>query len=166
MSVNLSRDSVPGTAQKSALKLPESVSRARLNRMKWPIAGVAAVVAATAYIGAVDPNETGHYPICLSKLATGLDCPGCGGLRAVHSLANGDIFAALDHNLLAVLAFPLIILWAALALVRKWRGEVRVLTPKIVSRQRLLYFAFGGMAIVFTVARNLPFVPYLDSLAT
>ena len=33
---------------------------------------------------------------------TGRPCPGCGGLRAVNDLTNGDVAGALSSNLMAV----------------------------------------------------------------
>lgn len=74
---------------------------------------------------AVDP--AGGPTICPFKLATGLDCPGCGGTRALHKLLTGHLVAALDFNVLAVLAFPFI-LWGLFAWFTRafggpsWRG--------------------------------------------
>ncbi len=62
----------------------------------------------------VDPNEAGHYPSCPLLTLTGLQCPGCGTLRAVHALAHGDLVEALDLNVLAVLLLPLAVMgWLA-----------------------------------------------------
>ncbi len=61
---------------------------------------------ACAYIATVDPNHSSAYPQCPTKLLTGLDCPLCGATRAVHSLLQGDLVGAMDHNLLFVLLLP------------------------------------------------------------
>ena len=36
----------------------------------------------------------------------GIYCPGCGGLRAVNDLTNGDVGAALSSNILVTLMIP------------------------------------------------------------
>jgi hypothetical protein len=99
-----------------------------------PIAVAAAVVGATAYVGLVDPNTPGHYPLCPTKALTGFDCPFCGGLRAVHALAHGDIGGALNHNaLVPLLVVPvLVVLWIGW-LRQAWIGPTPTPTPIPVS---------------------------------
>ena len=80
------------------------------------------VIAATLYVRSVDPNVPGRYPICPTKLLFGIDCPGCGGLRATHALANGDIAAAADHNILVLVAIPVVIVLWVLWVRRSWRA--------------------------------------------
>src|SRR5690242_12980240 len=90
-----------------------------------------ATAAATAVVAVVNPNEGGHYPTCPLLALTGIYCPFCGGLRAVHDLAHLDVVGALDRNPVAVIALPVItlvwLLWAQQAftgrqLVRlRWR---------------------------------------------
>jgi hypothetical protein len=65
-------------------------------------------LAACAYTLAVDPNHSSAYPQCPTKLVTGIDCPLCGGTRAVHSLLRFDLKGALDHNLLVVVLLPFV----------------------------------------------------------
>ncbi|MGW5120324.1 DUF2752 domain-containing protein, partial [Streptomyces noursei] len=50
-----------------------------LRRLAAPVGTLAAVTAAFAWVGAVDPNEPGHYPVCPLLHLTGLLCPACGG---------------------------------------------------------------------------------------
>ncbi|GAT64765.1 DUF2752 domain-containing protein [Planomonospora sp. ID91781] len=122
-----------------------------------PLGVALAAGAAVALVGAVDPNEPGHYPACPFLTLTGLYCPGCGGLRAVHALAHGDPAAALGLNPLLVAAAPLLaVLWARWA-VRSWRGlpfDAAGLRP--VHAWWLL-----GVMIVFWIGRNLPFGDFL-----
>lgn len=70
--------------------------------LRAPLAAAGAALAATAYVGAVDPNEGGRYPACPFLTLTGLYCPVCGSLRAVHALAHGDVAAAAGLNVLTV----------------------------------------------------------------
>jgi len=56
------------------------------------------------------PGEYSFYPPCLFKLITGLDCPGCGGIRAVYSLLHGQFLSAADYNLLLVTILPVLLI--------------------------------------------------------
>lgn len=124
---------------------------AGLAALHRPAAVAAAAAATVAYVGAVDPNEPGHYPTCPFLAVTGLFCPGCGSLRAVHALAHGDVAAAASSNLLAVLAVvPLAVIW--LGWVRRsWRG-----IPRDSVAPPLVLWALLGLVVVFAVVRNLP----------
>ena len=53
-----------------------------------------------------DPTTRTPRPTCLLKLTTGLDCPGCGGTRALWYLLHGDLPAAARHHFLFVFALP------------------------------------------------------------
>ncbi len=55
-----------------------------------------------------DPRFYGFYPVCRFHQVTGLLCPGCGSLRALHSLLHGDLAAALRFNGLLVCSLPLL----------------------------------------------------------
>lgn len=45
-----------------------------------------------------DPHQPGSWGSCPFLAVTGLPCPFCGGMRAVSSLAHGDLTAALHSN--------------------------------------------------------------------
>lgn len=111
------------------------------------LAVLGAAALAVAYVGAVDPNEAGHYPPCPLLEYAGVLCPGCGGLRSVHALTRAEVGVALGANvmvvLLAVTALWCWLLWFATPL-RSW------------SLPRVTPWAWGGLFLVFTVARNLP----------
>lgn len=44
-----------------------------------------------------------QWKACIFKSATGIPCPGCGGLRSIHALMEGDVAEALYINPLSVL---------------------------------------------------------------
>ncbi|MEU4834953.1 DUF2752 domain-containing protein [Streptosporangium sp. NPDC023615] len=103
-------------------------SRAARSRVAVPVSLGIAAAAAVAFVAAVDPNEPGHYPPCPFLVLTGLYCPGCGGLRAVHALAHGDPPAALGLNPLVVILIPVVVaLWGRWTL-RVWRDGAAVVT--------------------------------------
>lgn len=131
--------------------------------------GVGAL-AATAYVGLVDPNVPGHYPLCPTKAFTGLDCPGCGGLRAVHALMHGDLRGALDHNALAVLVLipGSVVLWTRW-LRRTWRGPdagADAATDTVPVPSPALLWTTVALVVAFTVARNVTAVPALAWLGS
>lgn len=65
-------------------------------------------------IGIVLYHDAIPFPLCPFKLATGLPCPGCGGIRAAAALLHGDILHALYINPLSCL---LIVFCAVLPLL-------------------------------------------------
>jgi len=54
-----------------------------------------------------DPATTGFYPHCLFKTIFGLQCPGCGSLRAMHQLLHGNVAAAWALNPMLMIVGPL-----------------------------------------------------------
>jgi hypothetical protein len=138
-------------------------TRPRRVRLAAPVGTAVAAVAVVAYLGAVDPNEPGHYPLCPTRAAFGVDCPGCGSLRALHALAHGDLARSADHNLLLVAVLPFLVWWWVAWLRRSWTG----VTPP-VSARTARWRARGTIALLvvvlaFGVLRNV--LPYLGSAA-
>ncbi|WP_398859205.1 DUF2752 domain-containing protein [Streptomyces chengmaiensis] len=127
---------------------PASLAR----RIAAPAAALASVAAAFAYVGSVDPNEPGHYPACPLLTYTGLLCPGCGGLRSAHAFIHGDLPTALGANAAAVVGYGVFAVVWTLWLIRSVQGrELRVsLAPG-------WWWTLGGVLLVFSVVRNLPF---------
>ncbi|MBL1106134.1 DUF2752 domain-containing protein [Streptomyces sp. 5-8] len=125
-------------------------------RVVVPLGLFAAVAGAFAYVGAVDPNEPGHYPVCPLYALTGLYCPGCGGLRGAHALVHGDLPAALRDNAPGVAAcLGFAVLWAVWT-VRAARGR-----PLRIGLGPAHLWTAGALLLVFTVIRNLPFGGWL-----
>jgi hypothetical protein len=84
------------------LFLDTATKRARLALL------YAALGAVLLIIGLVDPAGSHFYPPCLFRKFTSLQCPGCGGLRAVHQVLRGHVVAAFRLNPLLMLVSPLI----------------------------------------------------------
>ena len=138
--------------------------RPRWRRLVGPVATIVGLFAAIAYVRAIDPNVPGHYPGCPTQTYLGVDCAGCGGLRATHELANGNVPAALDHNILVVLAAPVVAVLLVLWVRRAWRGVIAdpaQYSPRRAKLERVLPLALVGVLLVFSVVRNL--LPYLGS---
>ncbi|MFG2296792.1 DUF2752 domain-containing protein [Streptomyces sp. NPDC048603] len=121
-------------------------------RLAAPVVTAAGVVAAFAYVGAVDPNEPGHYPVCPLFRLTGILCPGCGGLRSAHAFAHADLITATSANALAVAGYLVFAAYMAVWLKRAVQGAP---TPRIALKSQA-WWAIGILALAFAVVRNLP----------
>jgi hypothetical protein len=119
------------------------------------LAVTTAGIAATVYF--FNPSAHNFYPVCQFHRLTGLNCPGCGGTRALYALLHGNFSTALRDNALLVCGL------AATALRGVWIGAknftgqagadffpVKFLWPLLVA------------AIIFTVLRNLPAFAFLS----
>ncbi|MFE1960370.1 DUF2752 domain-containing protein [Streptomyces sp. NPDC059479] len=128
------------------------VRRSFVRRVLPPLGVLAGIASAWTYVGLVDPNETGHYPVCPLYWLTGLYCPACGGLRSAYAVAHGDPVTALGANALAVLGYAVFaVVWTVWA-VRAGRGM-----PVRITLGPVWWWALGAVILVFTVIRNLPF---------
>ena len=81
-------------------------------------------LASLAVLFAVDPRYPGSYPICPFLRLTGCYCPGCGTLRALHSLLYGDLAAAFGYNPLAILSLPFVTYSFATGMLRAFQVPV------------------------------------------
>nr|WP_229698133.1 DUF2752 domain-containing protein [Wenjunlia tyrosinilytica] len=123
-----------------------------MTRLLAPTATAVGAAAAFTYVGLVDPNRPGHYPVCPLLRLTGIYCPGCGGLRSAHAIAHGDLTAALGFNALAVAAFGLFAVFLGLWFHRAARGRPMDLRFRPVQGWLIM-----ALALVFMLVRNLPF---------
>ncbi len=121
-----------------------------------PLAVAGLAVAVCAVLALVDPEDrTLWTPRCPFRAATGLDCPGCGGTRALTALLRGDLLTAVSHNLLTVLLLPLLV-WG-------WFGWLRHRAGRRAARPDLPTPVAWTLAIgipVFMLVRNLPWAPF------
>ncbi len=146
----------PVDAPANALGRPVPRPAPLWRRVAAPAGLLAAVGGAFAYVGAVDPGEPGHYPVCPLYRLTGLYCPGCGGLRSAHAFVHGDLVTALRDNAPAVAAYlGFAVLWTVWV-VRAARGR-----PARIEPGPAPLWAAGVLLLVFTVVRNLPFGGWL-----
>ncbi|RKN49246.1 DUF2752 domain-containing protein [Micromonospora endolithica] len=131
---------------------------ARAPRWAVPLAAVGCVGLGMAYALVSDPTRSAPdaAPTCLLKLTTGLDCPGCGGTRALWYLLHADLPAAARHHLLFVFSVPfvayLFVAWAGKQAFG-WRLPELRLSPRVLGGFLAVWFAFS-------VLRNLPWAPF------
>ena len=114
-------------------------------------ASLCVTLAAAAVLFAFDPSTTWWFPSCPFRAMTGLLCPFCGSLRAIHALLHGAPQVAWELNPLVTVG---VVAWlGALA-----HDTVRPAHATEIERLTALCFSARGLALVvaFGVLRNLP----------
>ena len=131
--------------------VPPKLVASRSSASVGLLIGLVMMLAAGATLFVFNPVEHAFYPQCYFHQVTGWQCPGCGGLRAMHQLLHGHLLTALHLNVLAVASLPMF----GWLLGREFLGGQRGIgTHQFVSTRRV----WGGVAVllVFWVLRNLP----------
>lgn len=105
----------------------------------------------------LDPGTSDLYPPCPFLALTGLYCPGCGTLRALHQLTLGHPVAALDLNPLMVLLLPFVAYFLASHAMLAVTG--RPLRGFFVRPE--LIWALLGVVLVYGILRNVPAYPLI-----
>lgn len=151
----MSVDAATGTTEQQA------DTRPRARRLRDPLAWLGLLALGTLTLALLDPHTPGRYPLCPTQALFGVDCPGCGGLRATHDLAHGKITEAFGHNALLVIVAPAVVLVLVRSIWLAWQGRApRRLPPRAF---RLVTIAVVVVLLGFTVVRNLPFGAFLAS---
>jgi len=119
-----------------------------------------AALTAAAVLFRFDPEQYPFYPVCMFHRTTGLLCPGCGSLRALHHLLHGELGTAFRFNAPVVCGVILALCWftpLALAhlLARLPRSHAPTLLNRVGIRPGWLWVGLAVL-IVFAIARNLP----------
>ena len=117
---------------------------------------VVAALGALTVLYYANPATDSHFPACPLHNFTGLHCPGCGTLRAIHCLVHGHLFAAFHLNPLMLLSLPLIA-WLKLEQASRsgWLpGNLRISVPGKIIR------SIPWIVIAYFVLRNLPLFPF------
>lgn len=95
----------------------------------------------------LDPTHPGRFPTCPFRALTGLDCPGCGTLRALYELSHGHVVSAVDYNVFLVAFLPCaVVVWLRAITGKSSRRVVPVWWPRVLF----------GVVVAWTVIRNLP----------
>ncbi|VGO11702.1 hypothetical protein PDESU_00248 [Pontiella desulfatans] len=110
---------------------------------------VALIGAAAFLLWWIHPAENKAIPQCLLLQTTGLHCPGCGSLRSIHFLLQGNLAAAWAMNPLTILLLPgLVFLGIAELLFR--RHDIATRIPPV------WLWLLAAVFILFGILRNLP----------
>jgi hypothetical protein len=103
-----------------------------------------------------NPTQSSFYPTCMFHRMTGLNCPGCGSLRAMHLLTHGHILTALRFNPLLILSLPILAYYGLRFL---FRGPGEGAFPSMMIRPKWIAGLFIVL-VVFAILRNIPFAPF------
>ncbi len=127
-------------------------ARSRLANPLRAAAPPAIVALAATILLRFPPAQYNFYPQCPIRELFDLQCPGCGGTRAVAVLLHGHFIEAMNLNAFVTLLFPLAAAYGIVSYRRLLqRKPIRWPQPP----PAVLYAAFAVTA-VFTVIRNLP----------
>jgi hypothetical protein len=119
-------------------------------------AAALALCAGGACLFVFNPAGSGMYPPCPFHALTGLDCPGCGTLRALHQLLHGNVKGAFFYNPLAVLLLPP----TAYGLLVQGCQFVGIRQPPTVFIPARWIWALLGVILAYWVLRNIPAYPF------
>lgn len=135
-----------------------AVALIRWGRRFWkPLALGVGLAVAAALLYLHDPATSSIFPPCPFRTLTGLRCPGCGTLRALHQLFHGNLLAALRLNPLMVLSLPWLGYWFCAELVHRASGYR---LPTARTRPGLVWMLLV-VILTFWVVRNIPCYPFL-----
>ncbi len=112
----------------------------------------AAALLVVAVLFLFDPAGSAIYPVCLFHKFTGLNCPGCGSLRAMHHLTHGEFAAAIHCNPLLIVALTLVVL----TLIHRQIGQRGLRSGASIFSRPATAWAICAVVIVFGVLRNVP----------
>ena len=132
----------------------------KMNKYRLLSLLLAAFAGAVAMLRVFDPATSGVFPPCPVRYLTGWYCPGCGSLRAIHQLLQGNLRAAWALNPLTMILLPFLAYGLASFALFETRGQG---LPQPFWRASWIR-ALCAVIILFGIARNLPLHPF-DLLA-
>jgi len=107
-----------------------------------------------------NPATSTFFPPCPLHYLTGWYCPGCGSLRAIHQLLQGNVRTAWAMNPLSMLLFPFLTYGLSREAISYLRGQA---SPQFAVPGGWIR-ALCALIVLFGIVRNLPFHPF-DLLA-
>lgn len=127
-----------------------------VSRLWRSVAVVFILLACLSVLYTYNPGNSKFYPTCPFHALTGLYCPGCGTLRALHQLVHGHLLTAFLLNPLMLLLVPFL-------------GYAFVSKVVFVQSGRRMWEVFVPAAwiwillcviILFWILRNIPLYPF------
>jgi hypothetical protein len=127
----------------------------RGQRIKF-LAVLGAGISGISFLYVFNPASSNFYIPCPFHKLTGLHCPGCGSLRAIHHLLHGHVVTALRLNALMVLLLPFLGYNFVTYMMGNIRG--RPLPPLVVPA--IAIWVFLGVVLLFWGIRNISTYPF------
>jgi hypothetical protein len=136
----------------NADSLPPKLSELRPRRLAAATVVTVAVALSAWVLFRFNPSDSPFYPVCQFHALTGLNCPGCGSLRALHELVHGNLAAAFRFNALLALSLPAACWLGGRHVLRWFKNQ-----PATIAIRPA--WMWGGLVVMllFGVLRNLPF---------
>jgi hypothetical protein len=127
-----------------------------VSRLWMSVAVVLILLACLSVLHTYNPVNSNFYPPCPFHALTGLSCPGCGTLRALHQLVHGRLLTAFGLNPLMVLSLPFLgyVFFSKVVLVQSGRKMRGFFIPAV------WIWILLGVIILFGILRNIPLYPF------
>ncbi len=132
------------------MQTPPVISR-RPFPFRWLLFAAPLALVACLVLFKFNPTQYAFYPRCTLYAVTGIYCPGCGCLRAVHQLTHGEILTALHSNVLFVLGLPLL----ALDCFQYFYRRATVGYAQLWITRPTVFKISIAVIVLFTVLRNI-----------
>lgn len=97
-----------------------------------------------------NPEDYVFFPKCPFLLLTGLECPGCGSQRAIHSILHGDFIMALRYNALLVVSIPFV-----LSLIASKTVKTKLPALHIYLHSPIIVWGYFIIVIAWWILRNM-----------
>ncbi len=130
--------------------LPQENSRPV--QLFWAGVGGAAILA-LVLLFVFDPARFSFFPRCAFHQLTGLNCPGCGGQRALHQLLHGEFVRAFQFNALFIALLPL----GGWVLARQLARRILARELPVLFKHHGWIWLLTSAVLGFGILRNLPF---------
>ncbi|QUS59715.1 DUF2752 domain-containing protein [Synechocystis sp. PCC 7339] len=114
------------------------------------------IVVAGTLLFLFDPASSKLFPPSPFRSLTGLYCPGCGTLRALHQLLHGNLVGAFGLNPLMIISLPFMVYSYVAYGLKTITGQtllVWFIPPKVI------WFILQAI-LAYWVARNIPLAPF------
>lgn len=135
------------------IKITVKLNVASINKNTGRALIISACIVLVAVYAIFDPSA-GLFPRCPFLVLTGLDCPGCGSQRAIHSIFRGNIGAAFHYNTLLVVMIPYI---AVCVWLEYLGGKKRYPRLRRILMGREACYILLGIFLLFFILRNFAF---------
>lgn len=114
------------------------------------------IIAASIVLFLFDPATSKIFPPSPFRLFTGLYCPGCGTLRALHQLLHGHLGKAFGLNPLMVISLPFL---AYTYLSYGFQAINQRSLPQFFIEAKWIWFVLQ-IVIAYWIVRNIPVFPF------
>lgn len=100
----------------------------------------------------LNPSESLIFPNCPFHHLTGLYCPGCETLRAIHQLLQGRFGQAFAYNPILIVLTPVI----GMLIYERYNAD----NFRLISSSPKLHWVIFIILMAYWILRNIPFVPF------